>query len=99
MYKRQYYALLKECHKLPTTSQPSPELFERFYQDAAAAGDLSLIHIFGMLGSPAAEYRFEAVWHGRAVRTVVREPVQSLSLIHISPARCGLRRSPFCAPC
>ena len=34
----EYYALLKECHKLPTTSQPSPELFERFYQDAAAAG-------------------------------------------------------------
>ena len=28
----------------------------------------------GVLGSPAAEYRFEAVWHGRAVRTVVREP-------------------------
>ena len=35
----EYYTLLKECHKLPTTSQPSPELFERFYQDAAAAGD------------------------------------------------------------
>ena len=38
----EYYALLKECHKLPTTSQPSPELFERFYQDAAAAGDEEL---------------------------------------------------------
>ena len=46
----------------------------------------------GVLGSPAAVYRFEAVWHGRAVRTVVKEPVQSvrlectvhnLSLIHI----------------
>ena len=35
----EYYALLKACRKLPTTSQPSPELFERFYQDAAAAGD------------------------------------------------------------
>ena len=35
----EYYALLKECRKLPTTSQPSPELFERFYLDAAAAGD------------------------------------------------------------
>ena len=34
----------------------------------------------GVLGSPAAEYRFEAVWHGRAVRTVVREPVQSVRL-------------------
>ena len=30
---------MKACRKLPTTSQPSPELFERFYQDAAAAGD------------------------------------------------------------
>ena len=35
----EYYALLKACRKLPTTSQPIPELFERFYQDAAAAGD------------------------------------------------------------
>ena len=35
----EYYALLKECHKLPTTSQPSPEQFERLYLDAVAAGD------------------------------------------------------------
>ena len=35
----EYYALLKECRKLPTTSQPSPELFEKFYLEAAAAGD------------------------------------------------------------
>ena len=35
----EYYAILKECHKLPTTSQPSQELFERLYQDAATAGD------------------------------------------------------------
>ena len=34
----------------------------------------------GVLGSPAAVYRFEAVWHGRAVRTVVKEPVQSVRL-------------------
>ena len=34
----------------------------------------------GVLGSPAAEYRFEAVWHGRAVKTVIREPVQSVRL-------------------
>ncbi len=33
----------------------------------------------GVLGRPS-EYRFEAVWHGRAVRTVVREPVQSVRL-------------------
>ena len=34
----------------------------------------------GVRGSPSAVYRFEAVWHGRAVRTVVREPVQSVRL-------------------
>ena len=34
----------------------------------------------GVLGTPCAAYRFEAVWHGRAVRTVVREPVQSVRL-------------------
>ena len=34
----------------------------------------------GVLGSPTSVYRFEAVWHGRAVRTVVREPVQSVRL-------------------
>lgn len=34
----------------------------------------------GVLGSPAGIYRFEAVWHGRAVRTVVKEPVQRVRL-------------------
>jgi len=34
-----YYDHLRVCRKLPTTSQPSPELFEKFYLDAAAAGD------------------------------------------------------------
>ena len=34
----------------------------------------------GVLGTPRAAYRFEAVWHGRTVRTVVREPVQSVRL-------------------
>ena len=34
----------------------------------------------GVLGSPSSVYRFEAVWHGRTVRTVVREPVQSVRL-------------------
>ena len=34
----------------------------------------------GVLGGPAPVYRFEAVWRGRAVRTVVREPVQSIRL-------------------
>lgn len=35
----EYYTQLTHCRKLPTTSQPSPELFERFYLEAAAAGD------------------------------------------------------------
>ena len=35
----EYYTQLAHCRKLPTTSQPSPELFERFYLEAAAAGD------------------------------------------------------------
>lgn len=34
----------------------------------------------GILGSPSPVYRFEAVWHGRVVGTVVREPVQSVRL-------------------
>lgn len=35
----EYYEHLASCHKLPTTSQPSPELFEQFYRQAAADGD------------------------------------------------------------
>ena len=35
----EYYARMAGCKKLPTTSQPSPELFERFFTEAAAAGD------------------------------------------------------------
>ena len=34
----------------------------------------------GVLGSPTSVYRFEAVWHGRAVKTIIREPVQSVRL-------------------
>ena len=34
----------------------------------------------GVLGGPSSVYRFEAVWHGRTVRTVVKEPVQSVRL-------------------
>lgn len=40
-----YYTHLMSCHKLPTTSQPSPELFEKFFAEAAAAGD-EVIAIF-----------------------------------------------------
>ena len=39
MTPTEYYAHLASCRKLPTTSQPSPELFERFYLEAVAAGD------------------------------------------------------------
>ena len=34
-----FYDMLAAADKLPTTSQPSPELFEKFYLEAAAAGD------------------------------------------------------------
>ena len=39
MTPTEYYTHLASCRKLPTTSQPSPELFEKFYLEAAAAGD------------------------------------------------------------
>ena len=41
----EYYTHLTSCRKLPTTSQPSPELFERFFLEASAAGD-EIIGIF-----------------------------------------------------
>ena len=40
-----YYEILAGCRKLSTTSQPSPELFENFFLEAAAAGD-EVIGIF-----------------------------------------------------
>ena len=39
MTPTEYYGIMAQCRKLPTTSQPSPELFERFFLEAAAAGD------------------------------------------------------------
>ena len=39
MTPTEYYGIMAQCRKLPTTSQPSPELFERFFTEAAAAGD------------------------------------------------------------
>ena len=44
-----YYEILAGCRKLPTTSQPSPELFENFFLEAAAAGD----EVIGIFLSPA----------------------------------------------
>ena len=37
--RQRFYERLVESDVLPTTSQPSPELFEKFYLEAAAAGD------------------------------------------------------------
>lgn len=45
MTPTEYYAHLASCRKLPTTSQPSPELFENFFLEATAAGD-EVIGIF-----------------------------------------------------
>ena len=45
MTPTEYYWIMAQCRKLPTTSQPSPELFERFFTEAAAAGD-EVIGIF-----------------------------------------------------
>ena len=45
MTPTEYYGVMAQCRKLPTTSQPSPELFERFFTEAAAAGD-EVIGIF-----------------------------------------------------
>ncbi len=45
MIPTEYYGIMAQCRKLPTTSQPSPELFERFFTEAAAAGD-EVIGIF-----------------------------------------------------
>ena len=41
----EYYGRMASCKKLPTTSQPSPELFENFFTEAEAAGD-EVIGIF-----------------------------------------------------
>ena len=35
----EFYQRLSECHKLPSTSQPSPEAFEKAFNDARDAGD------------------------------------------------------------
>lgn len=35
----QYYSMLMECEKLPTTSQPTPEYFREAFQEAVDAGD------------------------------------------------------------
>ncbi len=60
----------------------SPLSRARLYSLRLSWNDLVQLYYkyIGVLGSPAPVYRFEAVWHGRAVRTVVKEPVQSVRL-------------------
>lgn len=41
----EFYTRMETCHHLPMTSQPSPELFERFFREADEAGDI-VIGIF-----------------------------------------------------
>lgn len=41
----EFYTRMETCHHLPMTSQPSPELFERFFREADDAGDI-VIGIF-----------------------------------------------------
>ena len=38
----EFYAELSICTKLPTTSQPSPEAFMPFFEEAKAAGDVTI---------------------------------------------------------
>lgn len=36
----EFYQRLSECHKLPSASQPSPEAFEKAFNDARDAGEI-----------------------------------------------------------
>ena len=74
----QVAAILNELRR--DAMEPSPLSRARMLSLRLGWNDVLRMYYkyIGVLGSPAAEYRFEAVWHGRAVRTVVREPVQSV---------------------
>ena len=76
----QVAAILNELRR--DAMEPSPLSRARMLSLRLGWNDVLRMYYkyIGVLGSPAAEYRFEAVWHGRAVRTVVREPVQSVRL-------------------
>jgi beta-galactosidase len=49
-------------------------LYRKYVGESGLLGENSL------LGSSTASYRFDAVWHGRVARSVVREPVQRVRL-------------------
>ena len=76
----QVAAILNEMRR--DAMELSPLSRARMYSLHLSWNDLVQLYYkyIGVLGSPAAVYRFEAVWHGRAVRTVVKEPVQSVRL-------------------
>ena len=76
----QVAAILNEMRR--DSMELSPLSRARMYSLHLSWNDLVQLYYkyIGVLGSPAAVYRFEAVWHGRAVRTVVKEPVQSVRL-------------------
>ena len=76
----QVAAILNEMRR--DSMELSPLSRARMYSLRLSWNELVQLYYkyIGVLGSPAAEYRFEAVWHGRAVRTVVKEPVQSVRL-------------------
>ena len=76
----QVAAILNEMRR--DSMELSPLSRARMYSLRLSWNELVRLYYkyIGVLGSPAAVYRFEAVWHGRAVRTVVKEPVQSVRL-------------------
>ena len=65
---------------------PSPLLRARLgrLMRALRLDESQLLHLYqtyiGVLGSPAASYRFDAVWRDRVTRTVIQEPAQRVRL-------------------
>ena len=65
---------------------PSPLLRARLGRllRALHLNDAQLLHLYqtyiGVLGSPVASYRFDAVWRDRVTRTVIQEPAQRVRL-------------------
>ena len=56
-----YYDHMKQCDKLPTTSQPSPELYAAAFAEAKAAGDETVvIHLSGGLSGTGQAARIGA---------------------------------------
>ena len=76
----QVAAILNELRR--DAMEPSPLSRARMLSLRLSWNEVARMYYkyIGVLGTPCAAYRFEAVWHGRTVRTVVREPVQSVRL-------------------